>query len=218
MASKKKHKIEHDDTQHKAEFKPLNEAQAKAWETISNNLITFLLGPAGTAKTHTATAWAMIAAYSGRYNKAVFTRPIVEACESLGWLPGSVDEKIAPYMTPLNTCANKVGKSEIIIETAPIAYLRGVTFEHCVAILDEAQNCTRSQLKLYLTRFGTGCKMIICGDHSQADIKSSGLYKTANDLSGIDGIGIFHFTTADTVRHPIVEKIIQRLEVTDTKD
>lgn len=192
-------------------FRPLNKAQQLAYDTISENEITFLVGPAGTAKTHTATAWALEAIKAGKYEKAIFTRPIVEACESLGWLPGTIDEKIAPYMAPLNTCADKVGRADIKIESAPIAYLRGVTFENSVAILDEAQNCTRSQLKLYLTRFGKGSKMIICGDSSQSDIKISGLDLMVKDLINLEGIGVYTFLASDTVRHPLVERIINRL-------
>lgn len=192
-------------------FRPLNRSQQIAYDTIGQYDITFLVGPAGTAKTHTATAWAIEAIKSGNFEKAIFTRPIVEACESLGWLPGTIDEKIAPYMAPLNICADKAGRADVKIESAPIAYLRGVTFENSVAILDEAQNCTRSQLKLYLTRFGRGSKMIICGDSSQSDIKLSGLDLMIKDLCGLDGIGVHTFLASDTVRHPLVERIINRL-------
>lgn len=192
-------------------YEPINEAQRNAFNTIDINNITFLLGPAGTAKTHTATAYAILLAHAKQYEKVVFTRPVVEANESLGFLPGSVEEKIAPYMTPLKMCAEKIGKEAIKIETIPIAYLRGVTFENSINILDEAQNCTRSQLKLYLTRYGKNSKMIICGDTSQLDIKNSGLAQVAEQLKDIRGIGVFYFRNEDCVRHPLVEMISSRL-------
>jgi phosphate starvation-inducible PhoH-like protein len=196
----------------KSVYEPINEAQVKALNTIEKSHITFLLGPAGTAKTHTATAYAILAARNELYEKVIFTRPVVEASESLGFLPGSVDEKIAPYMQPLHRCAEKVGRHAIKIESMPLAYLRGITFENSITILDEAQNCTRSQLKLYLTRFGKNCKMIICGDALQPDIRFSGLVQVAEDLKRIDGISVFYFRPEDTVRHPLVEKIATRLK------
>jgi phosphate starvation-inducible PhoH-like protein len=218
MASKRRKKAASNNNQQSSpievppkRFRPLSKSQQQAYETIGQYDITFLIGPAGTAKTHTAAAWAIEAIKSGKYEKAIFTRPIVEACESLGWLPGTIDEKIAPYMAPLNICADKVGRGDIKIESAPIAYLRGVTFENSVAILDEAQNCTRPQLKLYLTRFGRGSKMIICGDSSQSDIRGTGLDQMVHDLTGVDGIGVHIFSSSDTVRHPLVERIINRL-------
>lgn len=198
-------------------FKPASKAQSEAWTIIDNSLITFLIGPAGTSKTHTAVAWAINAVRKEYYQKIAFTRPVVEACESLGWLPGDIDHKLAPYMLPLKVCAEKVGKDNIIIDTFPIAYLRGVTFEHCVCILDEAQNCTRAQLKLYLTRFGKGCKMIICGDSSQSDIHNSGLYKVATELTDINGINVFKFTKEDNVRHPLVQLIVDKFDSADNQ-
>lgn len=193
-------------------FEPINIAQREAYETIHNNNITFLLGPAGTAKSHTATAYAIIAAHAKTYEKVVFTRPVVEANESLGFLPGSFEDKIAPYMVPLKMCADKIGKESIKIETIPIAYLRGVTFENSVNILDEAQNCTRSQLKLYLTRYGKNSKMVLCGDASQSDIRNSGLVQIAEDLKGLKGVGVYYFKPEDTVRHPLVQMIVDRLK------
>lgn len=188
-------------------FKPLTQAQADAWNLIDKKDIIFMTGPAGTSKTHTATAWAMEAVKDEKFEKVIFTRPVVEACESLGWLPGNIKEKLAPYMLPLFVCANKIGRQVVQIETMPIAYLRGVTFEASVTILDEAQNCTYEQLLLYLTRFGNNSKMIICGDTSQKDISNSGLSRIIEKLQHLPEIGTFTFKGSDVVRHPLVSKI-----------
>jgi phosphate starvation-inducible PhoH-like protein len=197
-------------------FQAMNKSQEMAWEMISNNIVTFLLGPAGTAKTYVATAYAIEAVKKQQYNNLIVTRPLVEASESLGWLPGEITNKVAPYMEPIANNANKIGKGNINIITKPIAYMRGITFEDNIYILDEAQNCTRSQLKLYLTRLGRGAKVIICGDNDQSDIANSGLENIVQDLEKIDGIGIFYFTADDIVRHSLVNIMVDRFSKRDS--
>jgi phosphate starvation-inducible PhoH-like protein len=193
-------------------FEPKNESQQRALDTITENTVTFLLGPAGTGKTQVAIAWAKIAAEAGQYHGIVQTRPVVEATESLGFLPGDVNSKLAPYMTPLVRTGDKVNcGTDILIEVIPLAFMRGITLEHVVGILDEAQNCTREQLKLYLTRLGHGAKLVICGDTEQSDIRASGLRETAHRLSGITGVGVFEFGPDDIVRHPLVKDILEKL-------
>jgi phosphate starvation-inducible PhoH-like protein len=150
-----------------------------------------------------------------RVDKLIITRPIVEAGEYLGALPGEVDEKVHPYMLPVYDCIGKIVKDSAKFihercEIAPLAYMRGRTFEHSVAILDEAQNCTVGQLTLFLTRLGLGGKMIVSGDTDQTDISKSGLKPWANALKGVEGIGFVEFTEADIVRHPLVRKILAK--------
>lgn len=206
MARKRATTIESSD----AGFRFRTAAQEQAWQTITDNHITFLLGAAGTGKTQVATAWANRFASPDTFANIVHTRPVVEACESLGWLPGGIEEKVGVYMTPLRKCAAKTRAPAVETLTIPIAYMRGLTLENCITILDEAQNCTFAQLKLYLTRFGHGAKMIICGDTDQADVHNSGLAEMARRLDGLPGVGIFEFSPADTVRHPLVVDIIAR--------
>lgn len=180
---------------------------------MAQNQITFLLGAAGTGKTQLATAYANLAVIEGRYSKVIHTRPVVEcAGESLGWLPGTVADKLMPYMQPLVQCSAKTKTASVEVHTIPLAYMRGLTLDHCVAVLDEAQNATFEQLKLYLTRLGSHAKMIICGDTDQADIRDSGLYRVAEALKGMRNVGYFMFRPEDTVRSPMIVEILQRLE------
>lgn len=192
----------------KFEFK--TRSQAEAWEVIEKNTIVFLTGPAGCGKTMLATAWANQEALAKRFNRVIHTRPVVEACESLGWLPGTVEDKLGPYMMPLRDCSKKTQSLGIQIDTWPIAYMRGATFTNSVCILDEAQNATKEQLKLYITRLGDGSKLLICGDSDQSDIRDSGLAYTANLLRDIPGIGFYQFSAEDSVRHPLVVSVLQR--------
>jgi len=193
-------------------FKFLTKAQENAWEVIENNTVVFLLGAPGTGKTQLATAYANIAVSGKRYKRIVHTRPVVEAMESLGWLPGTLGDKLGPYMVPLVTCAAKVKATGIETQILPIAYMRGTTLENCVSILDEAQNATYQQLKLYLTRLGHGAKLILCGDIDQVDIKESGLARVASELEGLEGVGSYTFLPTDSVRHPMVERMLARLK------
>lgn len=190
-----------------------NDAQRRFWDTISANTVTFCIGPAGTSKTHISVTWAEYATRRKEYGRIIFTRPIVEATESLGWLPGTVEQRTAPFMRPMQEVANKVKLVEPAqIEAIPLAYMRGLTLDSAVCVLDEAQNVTRSQLKLYLTRLGRGSKMIICGDTDQSDINDSGLAWAIRKLGDIPGIGVFEFTKDDIVRHPLVSAILEKWE------
>jgi phosphate starvation-inducible PhoH-like protein len=203
-------------------FEPRTDRQAEAIDVFLANDLTFLLGPAGTGKTHLAVYLALKEMQEWntktrkRVEKIVVTRPIIEAGEHLGALPGEIDEKVHPYMLPIYDCVSKlVGDSQQFItdnfEIAPLAYMRGRTFEHCVTILDEAQNCTTSQLTLFMSRLGIHGKMIISGDEGQSDIgRASGLKPWAEALRGCPGVGFVDFTDEDIVRHPLVRAILAR--------
>lgn len=202
------------------EFK--NQAQKMAWGAFDQHDVLFLLGPAGTGKTHLACAFAIGEVLAKRKKRIILTRPIVEAGESLGFLPGTFDEKVNPYMLPMYDCINKcVGvegpQREIInrsIEVAPIAYMRGRTFDDAICIFDEAQNATKSQLKLFMTRFGDNSKIIITGDPMQSDIAggSSSLVQIVKKLEDLQGIGVIHFKASSIVRHPLIASIIEKFE------
>ena len=188
-------------------------------QSIRTNDVSFGLGAAGTGKTYLAVACALQMLMSRQVRKIVLTRPVVEAGESLGFLPGDLVQKITPYLRPLYDSIEILMPFELIrqmeesnmIEVAPLAYMRGRTLHNAVVILDEAQNTTREQMKMFLTRMGEGSKLIVTGDPSQSDIssaKNSGLVHAANLLSKIRGIGIVRFSPEDVVRHSLVQKII----------
>jgi len=181
--------------------------------------IVFGIGPAGTGKTYLAVVLAVVALKEGRVKRIVLTRPAVEAGESLGFLPGDLQEKVDPYLRPLYDALydvlglDQVGKmlERGIIEIAPLAYMRGRTLDDSFIILDEAQNTTPEQMKMFLTRLGFGSKMVITGDVTQIDLprgKSSGLVEGERILRGIDDIGFMYFAEEDVVRHSLVQKII----------
>jgi phosphate starvation-inducible PhoH-like protein len=172
--------------------------------------VTLILGPAGSAKTFVATSWAVSAVEKGLYERIVMTRPVVEATESLGYLPGDIASKVQPYMRPMTDTVAKIKSKEPIIDTIPLAFMRGITLENCVGLLDEAQNCNAKQLKLYLTRLGENAKLIISGDTDQVDVNDSGLWAVANKLRGLDGVGVFEFAHVDIVRHPLVGAMLDR--------
>lgn len=182
--------------------------------------IVFALGAAGTGKTYLGIALAVNALKKGLINKIILTRPAVEAGESLGFLPGDLKEKVDPYLRPLydalyDILGNEQTETLIsknIIEIAPLAYMRGRTLENAYIILDEAQNATTLQIKMFLTRLGFSSKMILTGDPSQVDlkdIKSSGLAYSAKLLASIPEVGVITFNSKDVVRHPLVSKIIE---------
>ncbi|MBO9605512.1 MAG: PhoH family protein [Paenibacillaceae bacterium] len=181
--------------------------------------IVFGIGPAGTGKTYLAVVLAVAALKEAKVRRIVLTRPAVEAGESLGFLPGDLQEKVDPYLRPLYDALNDVlGPEQVakslergLIEIAPLAYMRGRTLEDSFVILDEAQNTTPEQMKMFLTRMGFGSKMVITGDITQIDLprgKSSGLVESLRILRGIDEIGFIHFSEQDVVRHSLVQKII----------
>jgi phosphate starvation-inducible PhoH-like protein len=207
-------------TVNKFNFNFYNDTQRLAWETIEKNDITFLIGPAGCGKTQVASAYAADSILRKRQSKIILTRPCV-ATESLGFLPGTADEKIAPYLAPIIDCMEMcMGRDGVdrkrvtdAIEFSPIAYLRGRTFSYAVAICDEFQNCTWEQIKLVLTRIGKKTKMIVTGDPYQSDIGSaSGLIPMIEKLEGVEGLGIVHMPPTSIVRHPIISKMLGRIE------
>ncbi|SFL32876.1 phosphate starvation-inducible protein PhoH [Paenibacillus sp. 1_12] len=187
--------------------------------TIKQKDIVFGIGPAGTGKTYLAVVIAVTALKEGKVKRIVLTRPAVEAGESLGFLPGDLQEKVDPYLRPLYDALNDVlGPEQVLkslerglIEIAPLAYMRGRTLDESFIILDEAQNTTPEQMKMFLTRLGFGSKMVITGDVTQIDLprgKSSGLIEVQRILKGIEEIGFIEFSEADVVRHALVQKII----------
>lgn len=189
-------------------------------EAGAKNDIIFALGPAGTGKTYTAVAMAVKALRDKEVKKIILTRPAVEAGESLGFLPGDLKDKIDPYLRPLYDALEDMLPSERlknliengIIEIAPMAFMRGRTLDNCFVILDEAQNSTKAQLKMFLTRMGPSAKMIITGDLSQIDLPKkhmSGLLEAANILKSIKGIAWIHLTIEDVIRHKLVKSIIK---------
>lgn len=198
----------------------LNESQKLAYETIDKNKIVFLLGPAGTSKSHIATAYGVRAVQTGRYDQLVLTRPLVESGEEMGFQAGDFHTKLQPYNAPVLKIMKKLGAS-IDVEQLPLAFMRGHTLENCVSILDEAQNCSFKLLKLYLSRKGRNSKLIITGDSSQSDIEGrrpedrSGLERVVAMLEGIPGIAVFSFTAADNVRDPLVKVMMERFEAVE---
>ena len=200
----------------------LKPRQQEYADTIKNNTITFASGQAGTSKSFSACYTLLKLLFEERIEKIIFTKPIKESGENLGFLPGSVDEKLAPYVESfLYCCKEMLGEGFIdyllenkYIELRPLAYMRGCTFHKCGMFLDESQNSTASQLMLYMTRIGEGSKMIIAGDISQSDIaqKDVALLDFINLYRDLNGIGIFEFTKADIVRHPLLVAITERYE------
>lgn len=200
-------------------IKPKTLGQKAYVDLIRSRDIVFGVGPAGTGKTYLAMAMAISAFKKNEVERIILTRPAVEAGESLGFLPGDLQEKIDPYLRPLyDALFDILGfdaydrlKEKGLIEVAPLAYMRGRTLDNAYVILDEAQNTSNEQMKMFLTRLGYGSKAIITGDITQIDLprgKRSGLIHAKHVLKGVDGIGFAEFTTKDVVRHPLVQKII----------
>ncbi|MFP7297590.1 PhoH family protein [Neobacillus niacini] len=190
---------------------------------IRQNDLVFGIGPAGTGKTYLAVVMAVNALKNGQVNKIILTRPAVEAGESLGFLPGDLKEKVDPYLRPLYDALNDVLGAEHTqrliergtIEIAPLAYMRGRTLDDAFVILDEAQNTTHAQMKMFLTRLGFGSKMVITGDQTQIDLPKgakSGLIAAENILLGVKGISFIFLEQSDVVRHPLVGRIIEAYE------
>ncbi|MDD3712529.1 MAG: PhoH family protein [Candidatus Izemoplasmatales bacterium] len=197
--------------------------QKKYLEAIENNAIIFGIGPAGTGKTYLAVLSALKKLKDNQIKKIILTRPAVEAGEKLGFLPGDLKEKIDPYLRPLYDAMYEILGVKLsteyiekgIIEIAPLAYMRGRTLENAYVILDEAQNTTINQMKLFLTRLGFGSKMIVTGDITQSDLPpqvQSGLIRASHILKNVDDIKIMYFDELDVVRHPLVQTIIKRFE------
>ncbi|MBM7645799.1 phosphate starvation-inducible PhoH-like protein [Scopulibacillus daqui] len=197
--------------------------QKRYINAIKKNDMVFAIGPAGTGKTYLAVVMAVTALKSGNIKRIVLTRPAVEAGESLGFLPGDLKEKVDPYLRPLYDALHDVLGAEHTlrlidrgtIEIAPLAYMRGRTLDDAYVILDEAQNTTNEQMKMFLTRLGFGSKMIITGDITQVDLpkgKSSGLSTASQVLKDVKGISFVKLSSVDVVRHPLVQKIIKAYE------
>lgn len=193
--------------------------QKQYLDLIQNKMIVFGVGPAGTGKTYLAMAMAITALKNNEVNRIILTRPAIEAGEKLGFLPGDLQSKVDPYLRPLYDALYEIMGAETflknmekgLIEVAPLAYMRGRTLDNSYIILDEAQNTTPAQMKMFLTRIGFGSKAIITGDLSQKDLApnvKSGLDEALNVLGKIDEIGVCRLTSQDVVRHPLVQKIV----------
>ncbi|MCL2568562.1 MAG: PhoH family protein [Oscillospiraceae bacterium] len=202
--------------------------QQKYIDAINKNTITLGIGPAGTGKTYLAVAAAVAAFRSKKVNRIILTRPAVEAGERLGFLPGDLQSKVDPYLRPLYDALFDMLGAETYqkhvergnIEVAPLAYMRGRTLDDAFIILDEAQNTTREQMKMFLTRLGFGSKIVITGDETQIDLpvdKVSGLKEAARVLEKIDDIAICRLTASDVVRHVLVQKIVQAYDNFENK-
>ena len=202
-------------------FTPKTEAQQVLFDTIDNNDITFAVGPAGTGKTHVAMIKAVQMLKANQVSKILMARPAQEAGEKLGHLPGDMKEKLDPYMRPLYDELDKAygpgAYKKMIdsgkIELCPVGMMRGRTFADCFIILDEAQNCNRMMIKMALTRFGEGSKMVVTGDPKQSDLPRgmSGLAPAVERLEGKPSIGAVHFSAADVVRHKVVQTVVTGL-------
>lgn len=207
-------------------IQPKTLGQKRYLELIKSNDITFGIGPAGTGKTYLAVAMAVKAFKKDEVNKIVLTRPAVEAGENLGFLPGDLKEKIDPYLMPLyDALSDMFGPEKFdkylergFIEVAPLAFMRGRTLDNAFIILDEAQNTTPEQMKMFLTRLGFGSKAVVTGDLTQTDLpnkKQSGLLQATKILKDIEGIGIITLNDKDVVRHELVQRIIRAYEKFD---
>ncbi len=198
---------------------PRSPGQQTYMETLGRHEMVFALGPAGTGKTYLAVAQAVAMLLANRVERIVLCRPAVEAGERLGFLPGDLKEKIDPYLRPLydalhdmmpgDQVIRRMGTGEI--EVAPLAFMRGRTLAHAFVILDEAQNTTEAQMKMFLTRMGEGTRMVVTGDLTQIDLPPgtrSGLRDAVETLEGVSGIGFARFNTRDVVRHPLVGRIV----------
>ena len=207
---------------------PRSAMQIRYMEALVKNDIIFALGPAGTGKTYLAVAQAVAQLITGTVDRLILSRPAVEAGERLGFLPGDMKEKVDPYLRPLYDALYDCLPAEQVerriasgeIEIAPIAFMRGRTLADAFVILDEAQNTTPAQMKMFLTRFGQNSRMVVCGDPKQTDLPDhtkSGLADAVTKLEGIESIAMVRFGISDVVRHPIVGRIVEAYEGRDTQ-
>ena len=210
-------------------IKPKTLGQKQYVDAIRENMITFGLGPAGTGKTYLAMAMAITAFKNDEVGRIILTRPAIEAGEKLGFLPGDLQSKVDPYLRPLYDALYQIMGAESfsknmekgLIEVAPLAYMRGRTLDNAYIILDEAQNTTPAQMKMFLTRIGFGSKVIVTGDASQKDLSpgtASGLDVALKVLGKVDEIAFCKLTSRDVVRHPLVQKIVKAYEVYEVKE
>ena len=197
-------------------------------DTIRHNFITFGVGPAGTGKTYLAVVLACAALRNREVEKLILTRPAVEAGEKLGFLPGDLQEKVDPYLRPLYDALQDILGQDVfaklmtkgVIEVAPLAYMRGRTLENAFVILDEAQNTTDKQMKMFLTRLGFGSRMVVTGDPGQIDLPrgvTSGLVEATKILDGVKGIGVVRLEAMDVIRHDVVTRIVQAYDAYEQK-
>jgi phosphate starvation-inducible PhoH-like protein len=207
---------------------PKTAAQARYLDLLASKDMVFGVGPAGTGKTFLAVAHGAGLLLRGEVDRLIVTRPAVEAGERLGFLPGDLTEKVDPYMAPVWEALSDILGADALrrrrdrgeIEVAPIAFMRGRTLSHAFVIVDEAQNASRLQLKMVLTRLGEGAKMVITGDPSQVDLvnpNDSGLAHALRILDGVEGVGVAHFEAGDVVRHPLVERIVRAYDADSAK-
>jgi phosphate starvation-inducible PhoH-like protein len=211
------------------EIRARNVNQSRYLDSIENNVVTLGLGPAGSGKTYLAVYEALLHNWtkSKKMKRLIITRPAVEAGEKLGFLPGDLNDKLHPYMRPIYDALYDIVNGDSVaivnekiergyIEIAPLAYMRGRTFNDCFIILDEAQNATLEQLKMVLTRIGDNCKLVIDGDPGQTDLpdykKKSGLHDLKYILDGVDNVGIIEFESEDIVRNPIVMDVVKAFQ------
>ena len=208
---------------------PRSVRQAHYMEALARDEMIFALGPAGTGKTYLAVAQAVSQLISGSVDRLILSRPAVEAGEKIGFLPGDMKEKVDPFLRPLYDALYDTLPAEQVerriesgeIEIAPIAFMRGRTLADAFVILDEAQNTTAAQMKMFLTRFGMNSRMVICGDPKQVDLPGeavSGLSDAVHKLRGIENVSVVKFGVADVVRHPLVGKIVEAYEGKDATD
>lgn len=209
-------------------LRPKTLGQKKYVDSIQKNTIVFGVGPAGTGKTYLAMAMAITAFKNNEVNRIILTRPAIEAGENLGFLPGDLQQKVDPYLRPLYDALYEIMGAENFarnmekgaIEVAPLAYMRGRTLDNSFIVLDEAQNTTPEQMKMFLTRIGYGSKAVVTGDTTQIDLprgKNSGLIESTKILKNIEDIAICNLTNKDVVRHPLVQKIIAAYEKFEQK-
>jgi len=207
---------------------PKTLGQKKYVDMIRNNMVVFGTGPAGTGKTYLAMAMAITAFKNEDVGRIILTRPAIEAGEKLGFLPGDLQSKIDPYLRPLYDALYQImgadsfvrNSEKGLIEVAPLAYMRGRTLDNSFIILDEAQNTTPAQMKMFLTRMGFGSKVVITGDSTQKDLPpdaKSGLDVALRVLRNVEGIGVCALTSKDVVRHPLVQKIVDAYEIYESK-
>lgn len=210
-------------------IKPKTLGQKAYVDAIRKNMIVFGLGPAGTGKTYLAMAMAITAFKNDEVSRIILTRPAIEAGEKLGFLPGDLQSKVDPYLRPLYDALYQIMGAESfaknmekgLIEVAPLAYMRGRTLDNAYIILDEAQNTTPAQMKMFLTRIGFGSKVVVTGDSSQKDLApgmKSGLDVAARVLNKIDDIAFCNLTSKDVVRHPLVQKIVKAYDDYESRD
>lgn len=209
--------------------KPKTLGQKDYIDAIRNNMITFGVGPAGTGKTYLAMAMAITAFRNDEVSRIILTRPAIEAGEKLGFLPGDLQSKVDPYLRPLYDALYQIMGADAfqknmekgLIEVAPLAYMRGRTLDNAYIILDEAQNTTPAQMKMFLTRIGFGSKVVVTGDASQKDLApgiQSGLDVAMRILKKVEGIAICQLTSRDVVRHPLVQRIVEAYERYENKE